>query len=298
MLEIQKRFLDIEEIVQEAASTAFSIMLTTNKNRIEPFLPEIIKIVTTIFDKYCDTSILILHDITNLLTKHYDESFKNLHLIEELIKCIIKKLNEKISSKDFVSISYLLEIIPAIVKTSGYNIVIYIKDFLNATFEIIKNFHSQYKNSNNDVSSLDKDLINKCLDLISVIYSSLPNLMLEFENKNIITENIFKLLEINDHYIKHFVIAVIGDIGKIDNKIFIPHIKTLFNLLIVNLELNEFNKMDPVEIDKLSVCNNSCWTLGLLAMSYSQFITEFMKIIMNKLIKILKNTKVNFFCNF
>ena len=64
------------------------------------------------------------------------------------------------------------------------------------------------------------------------------------------------------------------------------------SILINSLDLNECNKIDAIEIDKLSVCNNSCWTIGLLSMSYSRYMIEFFPAIMKKLITILTHSKV------
>lgn len=262
-------------------------MLTNYKAKMLAYLPEIIKITIAIFEKYSDANIVILHDITYLLTKNYEECFKTLEVVEELIQCIIKNLYEKIHCKDYLSINYILDLIPSIINTKGYNVFNYINEIFSAIFEIISFFHLQYAHSQKEYSIIDKELINKCLDLISAIYSAAPKKMLEFKNKNLIVENILKLLEIPDNYIKHFVIAVIGDIGKIDENIFINQIQKITEILMSNLDLNESNKLDSVEIDKLSVCNNSCWTIGLLATTYSQYMGEFMKQIMKKLIKIL-----------
>lgn len=289
---MQKRFLDTEEIVQEASSSAFSNLLTINKEKMTPFLPDIIKIISTIFDKYSETSILILHDIANILTKNFKEEFQKLEVVECFIKSVVKNLKEKIINKDFASITYIIDIIPNLFKGAGFNVFNFIDDVMLATFEIINIFHLQYHSNKNILSVIDKDIINKCLDLISVIYSIVPQKMLEFKYKNKIVENIFKLLDIDDNYIKHFVIAVIGEIAKIDQQIFFNYIRMITSILINNLDLNEFNKLDSIEMDKLSVCNNSCWTLGLLAMTYPQFMIEFMQPIMKKLIIILTHSKV------
>ncbi len=290
---MQKRFLDKEKIVQEASSSAFSILLTTNKEKITPYLEDILNIISTIFTRYSETSIIILHDIAYILTKYYKEEFQKFKVVELFIKSIIKSLNEKIIYKDFQSILYIIEIIPSLFKSSGYNVLNFIDNIMQATFEIINIYHIQYNSDKNNLSVIDKDIINKCLDLISVIYLIAPAKMIEFKYKNNLVENIFKLLDIDDNYIKHFVIAVIGEIIKIDQQIFFNYIIMIANILIYNLDLNEFNKLDSIELDKLSVCNNCCWTLGLFVLYYPKFMMEFMQSIMKKLIIILTHSKVS-----
>lgn len=269
--------------------------MKSNKEKIVPFLPDIIKIVSTIFDRYDETNILILHDISVILTKYYKEEFEKLEVVEHLIKSIVKNFRDKISKKDIINVTYLIDILPALFKTNGFNINNHIEEILLLTFEIIDVFYLQYFSQKKNLSIMEKDIINKSLDLLSVIYSLAPQKMLEFKLKNKIVENIFKLLEIDDNYVKHFVIAIIGEIAKIDSQIFINYIRMIASILINNLDLNDCNKLDSIEMDKLSVCNNSCWTIGLLALSYPKLIVEFFPAIMKKLIAILTHSKVCFF---
>jgi len=60
--------------------------------------------------------------------------------------------------------------------------------------------------------------------------------MLEFKFRKKIVENIFKLIEIVDNNINHFVIALIWEIARIDNQIFINNIKIITSILIDNLD--------------------------------------------------------------
>lgn len=194
-----------------------------------------------------------------------------------------------------MNINYLIDIIPLLFKSNVYNIFNFIEEFLLLTIEILDAFHMQYITDKNSLSIKEKDIINKSLDLLSTIYSLAPEKMLNFKLKNKIVENILKLLEIDDNYVKHFVIAIIGEIAKVDSEIFSNYIKELASILISNLDLNEGNKIDSIELDKLSVSNNCCWTMGLLAIFYSKFLIEYFPLIMKKLITILTYSKVFFY---
>jgi len=290
--------LDSEKIVQEASSSAFSILLKANKVKIVPFLPDVIKIVATIFDKYTETNILILHDITVILTQNYQEEFQKFEVVEYLIKSIIKNFRDKIYKKDFLNVIYLIDILPVLFKSNGFNINNYIEEILLLTFEIIDFFYMKYISHKNNLTVMEKNIINKSLDLLSVVYSLAPQKMLEFKLKHKIVENILKLLEIDDNYVKHFVIAIIGEIAMIDSQIYKNSIRMIASILINNLYINECNKQDSIEMDKLTVCNNTCWTIGLLAMSYPNVLIEFLQAIMKKLIMILNHSKVLFYKKF
>lgn len=54
------------------------------------------------------------------------------------------------------------------------------------------------------------------------------------------------------------------------------------------------NKYDSIEMAKLHVCNNTCWTVGLLANSYPEYMSKYVESIMVKLLKILCVTRVLF----
>ena len=126
--------MDIDEIVQEAAGTAFSIMLSSDTKKLKPYIPEIIKISTIAFTKSSPNYINILHDITTLLVKSGEETITKLPLVEDFINCILLKLEEKIEGKEFESVNCLLEIITIIIEANGYNISHFIPYLIDLTF--------------------------------------------------------------------------------------------------------------------------------------------------------------------
>ena len=146
---------------------------------------------------------------------------------------------------------------------------------------------------NNCNNELRSDLITKSLNLISVSYINFSSVMLEYTNKKIIKDTLLKVLEINQNYIRHFTIAVIGEIAQKDSSIFIFSIKNIIGILIDSLEFDEVKDKD--NFHKLCVFNNTCWTIGLLAMIYSKTMFEYINQIIKKIIKILLCSNVNNF---
>ena len=114
--------------------------------------------------------------------------------------------------------------------------------------------------------------------------------MLEYTNKKIIRDTLLKVLEINQNYIRHIVIAVIGEIAQADSSIFIFSVKTIMSNLIETLEFEEGKDKD--NFHKICVCNNTCWTIGLFAITYSKTMLEHINVIMKKMIKILLSSNV------
>jgi len=306
--EILKRFLDPEPIVQEAACTAFSVVILTKREKLEPFLYDVFKIITKVFQKYKGTCLLNLYDIFILLTENFEEHFRNEAISSELIKCVVNSwyetINKSKNNNDNSSnhnICTVFDMIISLVKAAGPLLTIFIVDFLDGTINILNKNYEILMINNKDINSIDKDLITKCFDMISTIYNSVPQYMINYPRKNKIVELVFKYLDINENYLNHFGIALLGDIGRVDSYIFQENIKYLINTLIKYLELPKYiknnndngNIKEPIEMEKLSVCNNSCWTIGILAISYSNSIKEYIHTIMKKLTKIISLPRVN-----
>jgi len=122
--------------------------------------------------------------------------------------------------------------------------------------------------------------------------------MWNFENKNLIVVYIYKYLDLNENYLNHYGIALLGDIARYDKIILKDNINYITDNLIRNLELPDMtNKSskdnNDIEMEKLSICNNTCWTIGILAISYPDCIKDSVHIIMKKLIKIISLPRLN-----
>lgn len=334
--EILKRFLDSETIVQEAACTAFSVILITKREKVEPFLFDIFKIVVNVFKKNDliinsnnntleEYNLLNLYEIFSLLTENFEEAFRNENICAELVECVFKiwiqniknykEINENNNDELLIkrnnNLSVILDMIISYVKSSSYAVSInLIGNFLEGTLEILKiNYDNYINNINLSVSEkekdnklinnyIDKDVITKCFDLLSNIYSAVPAFMLNFDKKNLIVTYLYKYLDLNENYLSHYCIALLGDIARNDKIILKDNINYILGYLINNLEMPDLtnkNTKDPndIEMEKLSLCNNSCWTLGIIAISYPEFLKDCIHILMKKLTKIISLPRLN-----
>jgi hypothetical protein len=300
-------------MVQEAAVTAFSVILTTKRETVEPFILDIFKIVVNVFKKnetYINNnnhkySLLNIFEIFSLLTENFEEAFRNESISKELINLVFNKWIETLRSykqNNNNNLSIIFDMIISFVKAASYSISTnLISNFLEGILEILKINYENYLKENKDSSIIDKDLITKCFDLLSNIYISVPGFMLNFDNKNLIVTYIYKYFDLNENYLNHYCIALLGDIARVDNIILKDNINFISNNLIINLELPIMNNKNQrvnnndnnIEMEKLSICNNSCWTIGILAMSYPDSIKDSINIIMKKLIKIISSPRLN-----
>jgi transportin-1 len=286
--ETLKRFLDLEVIVQDAACTAFASMIQTEKGSLEPYLYDIFKIIVNVFELYQGTSLLTLYDIISVLTENYAEHFKNTELIGSLVNCIVKKWYKILNSEDREQyITPIVDMFCSILKVSQIKSE-YINDFLKDSLRLIE----MSLNNFNDSKEMDKEVVIKCFDLVSTLCQTNAESIKNHDNKNKIIELIYRILDTGDNYLKHHIIILISEIANIDAELIKPRLDATMNYLIHNLEL-PLNKFNTLEVEKISVCNNSTWTLGLIAISLQQDITRYIPSIMEGLVKLLSFTKLN-----
>jgi len=140
--------LDSESIVQEASCTAFSVIVLTKREKIEPFLYDVFKIITKVLNKYKGSCLLNLYDIFILLTENFEEHFRNEAISSELIKCVVNKWYETINisennidNSNNSNICAVFDMIISLVKAAGSVLTIFIGDFLDGTLNILnKNY--------------------------------------------------------------------------------------------------------------------------------------------------------------
>lgn len=290
LCEILKKFLDPEIIVQEAACTAFSCMVMTKKEILEPYLFDIFKIITSVFEKYKGTSLLTLYDIISLLTDNYEDHFINKNLVDDLVKCIVRKLYEMLKNHDLKNATPIIDMTCLIIKASGVLLTEYFDYFISSAMIIIESNYTAYLNNNQDATFINRELVSKSLDLISILCQSLPECIKNYSNKNKIVEYMFLLINTGEFYLKHYIIALFGDLCKIDANLLKPKFKELIDLLVYYLEVPELTKFEDME--KLSACNNSCWTLGLLSLYCPNEIRPYILQILKKLLKVISLPRV------
>jgi transportin-1 len=293
LIEILKKFFDKESIVQEAGCSALSAMIMTDKEKLEPYLFDIFKVITEVFDQYTGTSLLTLYDIISLVTENYEEHFKNPNLIGKLVNCVVNKWYDLIKSGDCKNISPIFEMVCSIIKVSSNLAQQFFDFFYNGCLIIIESNLNLLK-KHNDSSYIDKELLSKSLDLISVLCRYYPSLIKDNHNKSTMLDYLLNLIELNDNYVKHYLLALLGDLAKVDSKLLSNKFENLMNFLLSCLDLPE-NRVEGIDYEKLSTCNNACWAIGLIAVNYPNQIKNNVLIILKRLLKIMSLPKVIYY---
>lgn len=303
LCEVIKRFLDKETIVQEAACTSFIDMVTCNKEKIEPYLSDILRVITNCLDKFKDTSLITLYDIIILITENYGEHFNNIPVCGSLIENIINKWYEMLNARDLKNITPIIDIICALIRCCRELLKNQVKAFIEGSITLIeenignyldyKNNDKSYSESSKTLnfSMIDREVVSKCMDLISTVCQALPDQVSCLENKHKILDVSIRLIEINDTYIIHYAIATFGDLTYIQTDCIVNNYQKIFKILLSYMDLP--TKIDKLEIEKISIVSNSCWTIGLYAIKYPELVMDYTMQFLEKLLKILSHNKLN-----
>jgi hypothetical protein len=107
--------------------------------------------------------------------------------------------------------------------------------------------------------------------------------------KNII-EFLFEIIKLKDITIQNHVIVLFGFLMKADSEILKSDCVKLLEILIPHIEF--FSNKKEGENDKLSLCEYSSWTIGLIALYYPNVITNYIDKIFEKIKESISSQKV------
>ena len=292
LTEILKRFLDQDNMVRESAGTAFQEMINVNRNMVEPFLLDVIKIITNVFDKYSGLNLLSAYEILIIIMENFSNFFQNQNIVEDIVKCIVQKWYDLVRANDLLTLPQFFDVINTLIHVSGPFLIAYCDYFLTGCLKIIELNVNEIKNNNNQTGNVDKDLLTKALDTISILAQSFPNYLKNAFAKFNILDLLLDIMKVNDLYILHYTIALFGDLAKLDLKIIENNCEQLYQIFIPLIDLKVKKHENPSE--KLSVCNNIVWTIGLLALFYPAKTNYYIEPVMRQIEEILKLSKVSF----
>ena len=295
LIELLKRFLDPETIVQEAACSAFNILVTGYKDKLLPYLSDVFKIITNTFGSFKGEGLLTLYDSIILLTENYPDSFRELDLVCELVYRLltkwcefilnIKQLNEKGEKLvlDVTNINFI-DLSMSLIKVSHDILFCHFEDYFSGAIMIMQLYAE------------DKDVICRCLDLISQLIQNVSYQFCKSPNVPTLMKIISDLfLYDKDLGIKQYAIALIGDISKTESgKVLLEeHIDSIIHILIESLMLKPIKDTKKYQVNQISVCNNSCWTLGLICKIFPEKINVYITSLMSRIINIFALPKLN-----
>lgn len=323
LTEILKKFLDKERIVRESAGTAFKEMVYVNKEILEPYMFDIVNIIINVFDHYEGSNLLSVYEILLIIMNAYQRFFANENDVEDIVKCIVQKWYDLVKLNDTITLPLFFEVINALVKACGNFLERYCEYFLIGCLKIIEISVCELKvnmmlNNNDKIS---KELFTKALNTLTLLIQVYPMYVMQFLKVIDLFEYLFEVLKLEDHFVVHYALALIGELIKAGYVKVEVVVDQLYEALIpfvdvelVNTSINinsssnsnsnsnsnnnsNSSSLYSIKDDKLLVCNNAIWALGLLIMSYPQQATAYTEKLMLKFSEILKLSKVRIYIN-
>lgn len=293
LTEILKKFLDKESIVRESAGTAFQEMIAVNKSMIEPYLFDVIKIITNVFDKYSGLNLLSVYEILIIIMENFSSFFQNQNMVEDIVKCLVQKWYDLVRGNDLLTLPSFFDVINTLIHVGGEFLVDYCDYFFTGSLKVIELNINEMRSNNYMTTSVNKELLTKALDTISIIAQSFPGYLKNALSYLNIIDFLFEIMQTKDLFVMHYTIALFGDLAKLELKIIENKSEQLLETLIPCIDLKP--KKNQNQSENISVCNNSIWTIGLLALHFPQKTEPYIDTVMYKFKDILKLPKVVFY---
>ena len=272
LIEILKKMLDKEHMVREAAMITFQKIITCNPNSVEPYLFDVLRVITSIFFTYTGNNLLSVYYILNLLMENYREIFQNQNFVDEIVECLVQKWDELVKNYDLLTLPFFFEVIISLIRVRGYFRVENCKYFLTGCLKIIEINVNEMRNNNYSIINIDKELLIKSINLITALSQNFPTYIKSSSFEKNIIEFLFEIIKLKDINIQNHVIVLFGFLMKADSEILKNDCVKLLQILIPHIQFIS-NKKD-LDNDKFSLCDYSSWTIGLIAKYYPKEINN------------------------
>jgi hypothetical protein len=118
-------------------------MISVRKEILEPYLSEIFKVISSVFNKFKGGSMITLFDIISYMSEEYNDHFKNPLIIEDLLKVIIQKFYS-LNNDDYKNIAPNFDILCSLIKACGDLLKGFCSEFLNKSINIIHTLVKSY----------------------------------------------------------------------------------------------------------------------------------------------------------
>jgi transportin-1 len=272
LIEILKKMLDKEHMVREAAMITFQKIITCNPNSVEPYLFDVLRVITSIFFTYTGNNLISVYYILNLLMENYREIFQNQNFVDEIVECLVQKWDELVKNYDLLTLPFFFEVIISLIRVRGYFRVEICKYFLTGCLKIIEINVNEMRNNNYSIINVDKEVLIKSINMITALSQNFPSYIKSSSFEKNIIGFLFEILKLKDINIQNHVIVLFGFLMKADSEILKNDCVKLLQILIPHIEFIS-NKKD-LDNDKFSLCDYSSWTIGLIAKYYPKEINN------------------------
>uniref|UniRef100_A0A1I7VX50 Transportin-1 n=1 Tax=Loa loa TaxID=7209 RepID=A0A1I7VX50_LOALO len=250
------RILDGSKRVQEAACSAFATLEEEANLELVPYLPEILATLVEAFNRYQAKNLLILYDAVGTLADSVGPNLNEPQYVETIMGPLMAKWAAL--GDDDKELFPLLECLSSVATALHEAFLPYCEPVFQRCTALIGRCLQQSQLAMERPSEYDmpdKDFLIVALDLLSGLAEGLAEHIDSLVGPSQIIALVYQCSMDSSAEVRQSSFALLGDLSKACYHYLQPHINIFLPILTQNL--------DP---DSISVCNNSIWAIGEIAM--------------------------------
>ena len=281
--QILLRLSDEDSIVQEATCTGLINLIDSVPDQILPYAFDILKMLVCALEIYKGPTLTGVYDaIGKLIEFMYQKKMKKDEGLDLLLPAIFKQWD---NTKDTDRlICPLLECFESLIKVLGPDFIKWADIVLDRVLRIMANLlpliESDIDNIQQKTPLVDIEFIIRSIDIIGELCNAIgPKIEPSLVKKGAVPANIFvAACQSRNMQVRQYGCALIGDLIKAAKEYMRGPLGQIVTLLV------SYISCDSTEIELyLTVCNNSCWTLGEIVITYPEFASECANLCIEKL---------------
>jgi len=279
MAQLLQRVCDKNKKVQEAACSAFATIEEEAQERLLPYLEPILRNLTYALHRYQAKNMLVLYDAIGTLAEAVGPALNRKELIKILMPPLIKRWNE-VNDNDR-GIFPLLECLTSVAQALRTGFLPFAQPVFNRSLKIIRNtlLEQQRARQGHIGAEADKEFIVCSLDLLSGLAEGLGGAIESLIGNSQCLMLLFECAKDQDADVRQSAFALLGDLARACIGHIKPHLDKFVPMAAANI--------NPTHI---SVCNNSSWALGEIALHVGAPIGKYIPGLMQRLIPLIKST--------
>uniref|UniRef100_A0A914ZWH3 Transportin-1 n=2 Tax=Parascaris univalens TaxID=6257 RepID=A0A914ZWH3_PARUN len=279
--ELLARILDANKRVQEAACSAFATLEEEANMELVPYLSEILATLVEAFNRYQAKNLLILYDAVGTLADSVGSNLNQPQYVQTLMGPLMAKWSSL--SDDDKELFPLLECLSSVATALHVAFLPFCEPVFHRCTALIARCLRQVQMAMerpNEYDMPDKDFLIVALDLLSGLAEGLADHIDHLVASSHIVELIYQCSLDASPEVRQSSFALLGDLSKACYHHLQPCIHLFMPILTQNL--------NP---ELISVCNNSIWAIGEVAMKMGEGMRQYVAALLPALIFVMNRDK-------
>lgn len=277
------RLLDKNKRVQHSACSALSVLEEELMAEVTPYIGNIAECMSKCFLFYRERNLMVLYDAVSTLAETTGEGLNKPQYLELLLPPLIQKWNE-IPDNDRQLLP-LLECLSAVATAVGPSFGQFATPVFTRCVRLIEATLQQQQQAASDPAHYEqpeKEFMICALDLISGLVEGLKQDIEPFLESTNLPQMIVQAASDTGPDVRQSAFALMGDLSKYAIQYLHPVLSDLLSIASRNL--------DP---HWTSVCNNSVWAMGEVAMQVGPQISYLIPTVLPRLIALVNRRVLN-----